>query len=193
MVADLEDFMTSVLRKSWLTILQNADDIPNHAWTSILDRRVAMMIMRASPEERFSLFADKSQFRVSGLSATLAKALDFQKSIALMQVIMQNPVLLRAFIQKYDANKHLRKLMQFLNINPDDMEKDLDDKLAVQREIADVGALSQLTGSAGGGAGGGLAEPNAAGSGGAPIGGGSGEAAAVNARANPLTGMTANT
>lgn len=193
-VGDLEEFMTSVLRKCWLTILQNADDIPNHAWTSVLDARIAMMLMRASPEERYALFADKSQFRVSGLSATLAKAMDFQKSIALMQVVSQNPILARAFMLKYSADKHLRKLMQYLNMNPDDMEKDLDEKLQVQQEIADVGGLASMLGpgGAGGAGGGGLAEPGAAGSGGSPIGGGSGEAARVNQLANPLTGMTPN-
>jgi hypothetical protein len=190
-VGDLEDFMCSALRKAWLTILQNADDIPSHAWTTVLDRRVAMMIMRASPEERYSLFADKGQFRVSGLSATLAKAMDFQKSIALMQVVGQNPILMRAFIKKYSGDKHLRKLMQYLNMNPDDMEKDLDEKLQIAAEMQETTALAQLTGR-GGGANGGMAEPGAEGSQGAPVGGGTGEAAAVNAIANPLTGMPGN-
>lgn len=190
-VGDLEEFMTSVLRKSWLTILQNADDIPNHAWTSVLDRRVAMMIMRASPEERYALFSDKSQFRASGLSATLAKAMDFQKHIALMQVVMQNPLLARAFMKKYSADKNLRKLMQFLNMNPDDMEKDLDEQLDAQNEMNETAQLAQIMGPGGGG-GGGLAEPGAEGSGGAPIGGGSGQSAQVNQLANPLTGMPSN-
>ena len=194
-VGDLDDFMSSILRKSWLTILQNADDVPNHAWTSILDRRVAMMIMRASPEERYALFADKSQFRVSGLSATLAKAMDFQKSIALMQVVQQNPFLGRAFAVKYSADKHLRKLMNYLNMNPDDMEKDLDEKLNAAQELQEVGQLAQMMGGAGGAnnaPGGGLAEPNGAGVQGAPIGGGSGEAGKVNQIINPMSGMTPN-
>lgn len=191
-VGDLDDFMCSTLRKAWLTVLQNADDVPSHAWTSILDSRVAMMIMRASPEERYALFADKSQFRVSGLSATLAKAMDFQKSIALMQVVGQNPMLMRAFMRKYSADKHLRKLMQYLNMNPDDMEKDLEEKEQVAREIAETGQLAQIMGGAGGANNGGLAEPNAVGQQGAPIGGGSSEAARVNQIANPLTGIPGN-
>lgn len=193
LVNDLDDFMASTLRKAWLTILQNADDIPNHAWTSILDRRVAMLIMRASPEERYALFADKSQFRVSGLSATLAKAMDFQKSIALLQVVGQNPLLLRAFIKKYSADKHLRKLMQYLNMNPDDMEKDLEEQEQAAQELQETAQLTQLTGGRGGaGPNGGMSDPGAEGSAGAPAGGGSGQAAQVNQLANPLTGMPSN-
>lgn len=189
-VGDLDEFMSSALRKAWLTILQNADDIPNHAWTTVLDRRVAMMIMRASPEERYSLFADKSQFRVSGLSATLAKAMDFQKSIALLQVVQQNPILARAFIMKYSADKHLRKLMNYLNMNPDDMEKDLDEKLQVAQEIQETGMLAQMMGQNGGG-GAGLSEPGAEGS--SAAGGGTPQQAGqVNQIANALTGMPSN-
>lgn len=181
--------LVPMIRKAWLSILQNADDIPEHAWSSTLDKRVAMMIMRASAEERYALFAQKSQFRVNGLSATLARAMDFQKSIALMQVIMQNPLLARAFIVKYSADKHLRKLMNYLNMNPDDMEKDKQELEDTAKEMQEAQGLGQMMG---GMQGGGQAAPGAEGSGGAPLGGGSGEAAQVNQIANPLTGMTAN-
>jgi len=194
LIGDLETcIMKPLLRKSWLTILQNADDIPGYAWNSMLDKRVAALIMRASPEERYSLFAGKSQFRVSGLSATLARAMDFQKSIALMQVVGQNPILMRAFMTKYSGDKHLRKLMQYLNINPDDMEKSPDEMAQNEQEMQQTAQLGQMMNPGAGGAGnGGLAEPGAAGNQGAPLGGGTGEAAAVNQIANPLTGIPGN-
>jgi hypothetical protein len=176
-----------LLRKAWLTLLQNADDIPEHTWNSIIDARVAMLIMRASPEERYALFSEKSQFKVFGLSQTLARAQDFQKAISLMQVTMMNPILARAFIMRYSGDKHLRKLMQYLNINPDDMEKDQDEIAQVQQEVQETAAIGQAMGATGQG---GAAAP--AGTESTPGNAGSAEAAKINQLANPLTGMPGN-
>jgi hypothetical protein len=148
-----------------------------------------MLIMRASPEERYTLFAEKFQFKVYGLSQTLQRAQDFQKTIALMQVIMQNPMLARAFMMRYSADKHLRKLMQYLNINPDDMEKSQDEIMQAAQEIQQTAAIGQALGAAGGQQGG-AAAPQGTES--TPGNAGSAEAAAVNQLANPLTGMPAN-
>jgi hypothetical protein len=186
-VGDMESsIIKPVLRKAWLTVLQNADDIPQHAWNSIIDARVAMLIMRASPEERFALFSEKCQFKVFGLSQTLARAQDFQKSISLMQVTQMNPILARAFMMRYSGDKHLRKLMQYLNINPDDMEKDQDELAQVAQEIQQTAAIGQVMGQAGGG----MSAP--AGTESTPGNAGSPEAARVNQLANPLTGLTGN-
>ena len=148
-VSDIEIAIKGVIRKSWLTILQNADDIPRHAWTSTIDKRVAMLIMRASPEERYALFADKCQFKVFGLSGTMQRALDFQKMMALMQAAASNPILLRAFVKKYSGDKTLQAMMRALTLNPDNMQKDPGEMEEVDQEVQETSQLSQMIGGPG--------------------------------------------
>lgn len=149
-IADLESVITDLIRKSWLNILQNADDIPNHAWTSVINKRTAMMIMRASPEERYALFADKCQFRVFGLSATMQRALDFQKMMALMQATSLNPVLMEAFTSEFSPKKALRSMMRSLNLNPDNMTMDPDEQADAPARMQRTIGLAQAMGGQGG-------------------------------------------
>ena len=58
--------------------------------------------------------------------ATLAKARDFQKIMALLQVSAQNPVLQRAMMVKFDGERILEKIIRVLNLNPEDLERDPD-------------------------------------------------------------------
>ena len=182
--------MQEVLRKAWLTILQNMDMIPEHALTSVTDRQIALLLQRASPEERFALFAGRSQFRVFGLSATMARALDFQKLMSLQQAIMQNPMLFQAFMMKFSPDKTLRHIMRTLNVNPDDIEKDIEEQAEVarQQEMARTQQAAQMLGPQGQG---GASAPGA-GAGGAPLGGGSEVPAQINQGTNPMTGLAPN-
>jgi hypothetical protein len=181
-VADLENtVVVPALRKAWLTILQNADDIPQTAFTSTINKQVAMFLMRASPEERFGLFAGKAQFKVYGLSGTMQKALDFQKTMAYLQAVTQNPLMFAAFMKKFSADKTLRKLMRALNMNPDDLEKDEEEQRNAE---ADNQAAMALTGLLNGSTG-----ASAASSANGGGGEGSDTAAAVNQGANPTGGL----
>ena len=144
MISDLEaQIICPAIRKSWMNILQNADDIPSHAWSSVINKRTAMMIMRASPEERYALFSDKCQFRVFGLSATMQRALDFQKMMALMQATTLNPMLMQAFMAKMSGDKALRSLMRALNLNPDMMEMDPEEQAKAPQTKQEVMGLAQ--------------------------------------------------
>jgi hypothetical protein len=128
-VADVEvNVIAEALRKAFLCVLQNAEDIPEVAFTSATDKKVALAIMRASPEERFSLFAGRCQFRVSGLSATMTRALDFQKVMALLQAVGTQPLLLQAFMRKFSPDRTLEHLIRTLNINPENIEKTLEEQ-----------------------------------------------------------------
>jgi len=188
MVADIEiSIIQQLLRKSWLNILQNADDIPDHAWTSSIDRRVAMLMLRASPEERYELFADKCQFKVFGLSATMQRALDFQKLMALLQGISQNPFLLQAYQAKYSADKTLRTLMRNLNLNPDNMAKDEAEKQNAPQEMQNMLALSQAMGGNQNQRSSNLGPSNP--DGGPVAGGGSETPAQINQLQSPITGL----
>ena len=118
-------------------MLQNAEDIPEVAFTSASDKKVALAIMRASPEERFALFAGRCQFRVSGLSATMTRALDFQKVMALLQAVGVNPLLLQAFMKRFSPDRTLEHLIRTLNINPENIEKTLEEQSA-EAQAAEV-------------------------------------------------------
>jgi hypothetical protein len=187
LIADMELWIQGVLRKSWLTILQNADELPPHIIPSVIDKTVAVLLLRASPEERYALFAGKSQFRVFGLSGTMAKALDFQKFMALMQAITTNPLLFQQYQKDFSAQKSLRYLMTRLNFNPDDLEKDIDEKMpaAQNAEIERTQGAANMLGRGGQQ---GASAPGA-GSGGTPVGGGSEVPAAINQLEGPASGL----
>jgi hypothetical protein len=155
----------------------------------VIDRTVALLLMKASPEERFAMFAGKSQFKVFGLSGTMARALDFQKFMALMQAVQVNPILFAKFMQKFSGDKSLRYIMTRLNINPEDIEKDEEElKQAPQDEQAVMGAAAVL----GGGGKGGASAAGASAGQGAPLGGGSEVPAAINQLKGPATGLPPN-
>lgn len=189
LTADIEQsFIQVFLYKAWLTILQNADDLPPDAMQSAVDRSVALLLMRASPEERFAMFAGKSKFKVFGLSATMAKALDFQKMMSMMQAVQMNPMLFQAFMQRFSPEKALRFIMNRLNINPDDLEKDQEELKQAAEEMARTQAAAQMLQPNQPG----QSAPGAEAKGGPPLGGGSQVPAEVNQLTNPTSGLTPN-
>jgi hypothetical protein len=190
MVMDMEEFIAKVIRLSWYTVLQNMDDIPLDALQSVTDRQIAILLNNASPEERFQLFFGKAKFRVTGISAVMAKALDFQKKIALGQAVASNPILMRAFIMEYSGSKILRSLMRDLNLDIEEMRKSQEELLQTAQEMQDVERLSGVTGG-----GGGQSAAGAAGNGGTPAEGageGSAPAAEINQLAAARSGLTPN-
>lgn len=189
-IADLENnVMSPALRKAWLCILQNAESIPDTAFSSVIDRKVALAIMRAKPEERFALFAGKCQFRVNGLSATMTRALDFQKLMAMLQSVTVNPLLLQAFMRRFSPDRTIDHMLRTLNINPEMLEK-TQSELAQDAQNAEVqrtqGAAQLLQGGPQNSEG----KPGGVASG--PGTGGNPMAATVNQQAKPATGMPAN-
>lgn len=188
-ITDMEAFISKVLRLAWYTILQNMDEIPLDALESVTDRQVALLINRASPEERFTTFFGKSKFRVTGLSAIMNKAMDFQKKVALMQAAQTNPFLLRAMVKKYSGDKILRTLMRDLDIDIESVQKDQEEIAETEKEMQEMGALAGMTGGQGG-----QSAAGAAGEGGTPASGteGSSMAAEINQFAAPRSGVPPN-
>jgi hypothetical protein len=185
MIADLEnEVIAPLLRKAWLNILQSADDIPNYVFQSVADRRTALLIMRASPEERFSMFAGKCQFRAHGLSSTLTRALDFQKIMAFLQAVSVDPMLKQAFMLKFSSDKIIRQLLRTLNLNPSTLEKDPEELKQSLNEMQGMAGMSQILG-----AGPKNSQGQPAGIASGPGTGGSPTTAAIQQQANPATGM----
>lgn len=125
MTKDIEtDFIARVLEMCWLTILQNADELPIDEIFTSYSVTTAFKFMTLSPKERFIAYANGMGFNVNGLSALLAQVKDFQKLMALIDVAGKSPLLMEPFIQKYDPAKILDQLITTLNIDPESIEYD---------------------------------------------------------------------
>lgn len=146
MISDVETGVISVvLHKAWLTLLQEADNIPQDVLMSLVDKKTATLIMQATPQERFALFAGMCSFTVSGISATMARAKDFQKVMALLQAISTNPMLLQAFMIKFSPDRTLTHMLHMLNINPSMIQKTPQEMAQQQAEMARMQAVQPLT------------------------------------------------
>jgi hypothetical protein len=153
--------ITQVIRKSFLNILQNADDLDTQQVVSAIGPRAALVLARMDPADRFAAFAGRCDFKVFGLTATLGRVRDFQKFMALMQGVNTNPLLMRAFLAKFSADKVLTFIMRALSLNPDNIFKSEEELADRSREIQEIFALAGLTqpGSGGGPSGADTGEP----------------------------------
>lgn len=177
MVTDLEDtFIEKILYKSWWCILQDMDDLRSAEVESAIGKEAMTNLTFLSPEERFVLLGQNISFKVHGISGTMQMAKDFQKRMALMQMVQQNPVMLQAFYKRFSADKILQQLFKDINLDPAKMEMSAEEKANLQQNMAE---LPQFQAAAGVGKG----SPGQAEAGGAP------QQAAINQTSNPLTGI----
>jgi len=169
--SDIEDeLITKVLRKAWLLIIQNGDVL------NAIGTRAAFALSQTSPAERYVLFADKCSFKVHGLSAVMSKMRDFQKMMAMLQGVSQNPLLFQAFFKMISPGKVLSHLFKSLSINPEDLKKDEEEMGRIQQDFQE---MQQLQGLIGGAQGGGPSAEET---------GEPGLPAEINQATNPLTG-----
>lgn len=143
-VSDVEAGIEKIIRKAWLVMLQNADELSTGDLQESLTRREQLALARMTEPERYAKMGAGAKFRVNGLSATLAKARDFQKIMALLQLAQQNPILFNAFIREYSGPKILAKVIRVLNINPEEIRRggDEDGETEVQNVMGMIGLLN---------------------------------------------------
>lgn len=110
-----------LLRKAWLLILQNADDLASNEVVDAVGVSAAFKLSRMSKAQRYATFANGCRFRVHGLSETLAKAKDFQTYMVFMQSMQSSPMLFESFQRRFSPDKALDSMMKALNINPEDL------------------------------------------------------------------------
>jgi hypothetical protein len=184
-----QDSFDRVLRKSWLCILQDADNLLSEDVVNAIGAPAAVSLRRMSPAQRFAAFATKSNISVDGLSAVIAKMANFQKQGALMQIVMANPLLMQAYQRKYSSEKQLEFMMKALNINPEDVEKTPEEIAQNDAEMARTQQAGQIINGPGQGAapGGQQANGNVS-----TTGTDAGTASAVNQNTAPVTGMAGN-
>ncbi|MDE1814733.1 MAG: hypothetical protein KGI05_08755, partial [Thaumarchaeota archaeon] len=178
-VGDLEQAMELLVWKAWNVILQDMHHIEMKYLKSAVNQQAILQFAKMTPEERFVAFQNVN-FKVRGLQATISRAKDFQKVMAVMQVIGQNPLLLQAFFKKYNPEKILDRIFKFVNINPEQFELSDDEKKQLQDKLQELQQFAQISG---GGSGNAESQEATGGQGGPAT-------ASVNQDSNPLTGLT---
>lgn len=142
-LTDFEWYIKEVIRKSWMTILQNADNISVSDIDSSAGRRVALTLSRLSQRERFNALGFPRGFKVFGLSATVARSRDFQKLMALLQVIQQNPLLINAFHKKYSEDKIISHAMNLINLDTSLIERSEQEIQQAEAELQQAQQINQ--------------------------------------------------
>jgi hypothetical protein len=187
-VSDVERGLSRLLRKCLLVSIQHLDEVQGIKVVNAVGLRAAFALSQIGPGRLFATLADNCSFKVHGLSATLAKARDFQKMAALMQLVAANPMMMQAFFSEFSPTKILNHMMKSLSINPEQIKKDSDE---IERSEIVLEQMAKLQAMASGQGGGGNE-----GAGGAGVGADqTGEAslpAEINQASNPLTGLGAD-
>lgn len=180
-VADIENqVMVPMIEMMWFNILQNMDDIGAQDIEGAIGTNNTFKLAQMTPAQRFATFSQGCGFTVSGVSAVLARVRDFQKTMALMQAVTGHPVLMQAFFMRFSPSKVLANMMKTLNINPETIERDGEDLMKLDQQLAELQKFQELGAQGQGGAQAGL--QNQPGDASTP--------AEVNQAANPTTGLT---
>lgn len=157
-VGDIEFYVEQLLKKAWLTILQNADDIEVKAIDTSAGRRAALVLARMTDEERFKKMGDMAYFNVMGLSSLLNRARDFQKLMSINQVVEKSPGMLATWNERFSYNKLLDVMFKQMNLNPSTIEKTEEEKAQTAKDVQGAAMMQQLgltgTGKVSGGQGG---------------------------------------
>jgi len=149
-VTDMERGLAILIRRAYMVLMQYADEIDLIALSDIVGLRDAVTLTGMSPARRFRTMVEGCKVRVFGLSATLARARDFQRIVAIFQLVQSSPILLRAFLRKYSADKMLTHVFKLINLNPEQFERDEQEIEQLPTEMQEImqlfGVLSQRPG-----------------------------------------------
>ena len=142
---DLEtDLIAPTLKKAWMTVVQFMDSVPTEDVVKAIGVDAAFRLSRMSPAQRYAALGHSLDFKVMGLSSTLARARDFQKFMALQQGLATNPVLLEAFIRRISPDKTLDHLMRSLAINPESMQQSPEEQQQLPDRMQRIAVLQQM-------------------------------------------------
>lgn len=180
-----KEFITKLIRKSWLLLVQYFDRLDPMEIAPVMGPGNYLAVKQSTERNRF-IFMGGANFKVFGLTSVMTRSREFTKMMALLQAVGQNPILLRAFVEKNDPIKVLSQLEKLLNIDPANLERPEAIQVNMQEEIAKLSEFAQLLGGNGGSQ---AAIPGVSGEG---SGGNPQLAAAINQNVNPATGLTVN-
>jgi hypothetical protein len=135
-VSNVEVQIGRVLKKAWLTILQNADDLLATTVNEAMTPGELFKFQRMSPAQRFATMGSKASIKVTGLSATIMRTREFQRIMAMLQVATTNPVLAREALKRFSPGKVITRLMKLLNLNPKDYEPSEEELAMIEKNVA---------------------------------------------------------
>lgn len=125
-------YTVEVLRKAFLLILQNMDDLGSQEVQDLLGADRAQQLAAITPEERFAQMATGFKFQAYGVSGVLGKMKDFKKLTSLMQTVFSSDILAQEFLKQYSPTKFLNEIVKSLDINVDKIKVSEAEKLALQ-------------------------------------------------------------
>ncbi len=194
---DLEkNLVEPILTKAILLIAQFADKSDLIALANVLGPIQAQEYISLPAEQRVAMTYPRG-VKVRGLSAVLERVRNFQKLMALLQVVTTNPLFMQSFFQRYSPAALLRYIMKVLQLDPSDfMRAGKEGQEEMMRDLMGMQAMAQLQQTSQGGPGGGGTTPKGEGKAGTPnqggpASGGNPNSAMINQLINPMTGFSA--
>lgn len=149
---DIEDRVVSpLLDLVWLTGLQFFDPQRQPEVAAEIGPDTAAMLMARRTEFR----DQRVHFRARGISETIARGDRVRAMMGVLQNVLSNEVLARAFLQKHSLERWLGRILADLGIDTQGLEL-TDEERMRQAAAAAEGAAVQGGAVAGGGAGGGV-------------------------------------
>ena len=136
LIKDIEDtFIEPALQHIFHLVMQNLHLIDVDDLVAAVGTRIAFVLLALSPEERFAMFGNRVKFRVHGLTSMVTRAREFQRLLALLQVLSQNPVFGQTFAAKYSFAKLIDRIVRSLEIDPDSILIDTQEEGASQIQL----------------------------------------------------------
>lgn len=137
-----DNWVTPVLEKSWLQILQNMDEdeFAEEELVSLIGPDKAAKLVGMSIDERYARGAFVAKFRVRGISAILQRVREYGKLVNALQVISSNPDLYAEFKRKFSVERVLSNLLSNAGIREDEL-KLTEDEIRTQQTKDSVGQL----------------------------------------------------
>jgi hypothetical protein len=99
-----------------------------------IGQEAALRLASLSPAERFAELAG-CQFKVTGLSAIVARVRDFQKLMAILELASKNPMMGLTFWQRYSPSKIWNHLFKSVNLDPSTLEPDAQEQAQMQQNL----------------------------------------------------------
>lgn len=134
-VSNIEIEIGRVLKKAWLTVLQNADDLLATTVNEAMTPAELFRFQRMSPAQRFATMGNKATIKVTGLSATIMRTREFQRLMALLQVMATNPIVAKETLKKISPAKIVDRLIRVLNLNPKDLQPSEEELAQVDQNV----------------------------------------------------------
>lgn len=132
-ISDFErECLVRILWKSWAVIVQFMDHVSLEVLANCCTKQEVIMLARMPEDERRRMVT--ATFKVHGLSSTLNRIRDFQKFMALIETVGKNPMMLKAFVERFSGTRMLDKALRLLNIDPREMELTQEERMAAQAQ-----------------------------------------------------------